>query len=100
MRIISIHKQLEYKGHFMCKVLNNEAPNYINYLTCTYILSDAIPAPGTSLPGPRVDFYIYSEHLQLSLVHFYGTSYTYSQIAQLLQAEFRVHLEGVTDDRF
>ena len=39
MRIMSLHKQLEYnKGSFMYKILNNEAPEYISNLYTRFLL--------------------------------------------------------------
>ena len=45
MRIMSLHKQLEYtKGFFINRVLNDEARIYIN---CIHTLLQAIPTTGT-----------------------------------------------------
>ena len=46
MRIMSLQKQLEYKGLFMYRVLSNESPEYISNLY-THTLPHAIPILGT-----------------------------------------------------
>ena len=57
MRILSLHKQLEYnKGLFMYRVLNSEAPEYIsNLYTHTPSRHSNSRNCHFSLPRPRID---------------------------------------------
>ena len=73
---MSLQKQLEYnKGFFMYRLLSNEAPEYINYLTCTHTLPHAIPVLGTITLVCLGQGQTYSKQVYMSLVLFYGTTY-------------------------
>ena len=85
MRIMSLHKQLEYsKGLFMYRVLNNEAPKYMSNL---YI------RPPWHYPSSRN--YHFSFRNKRILLWRHMLSFTHFSSFKL---KFRVHLEAVTVD--
>ena len=76
MRIMNIHKQLEYdKGLFTYRVLNKETPEYVPNL-CAHPPSHYSNSRDYHLssPMPRIDIIIQNKYSLHSLEPFYGAA--------------------------
>ena len=100
MRIMSLQKQLDYKGLFMYRALSNEAPVYISN-SCTHTPSRYSNSKNyqLSLPRPRID--IFKTSISFSGAYLWNNLPLTVRSCQSLSSfkrKLRAHVEVATMD--